>query len=227
MSNQQVIALHSNHHLYYSIARQNLNQGQQIQKQIEDRERQYLEIESVVIQSSGRVDPDYAPIEIARRMESLRSLCQHSTQAVIFAALTAEAFINYYSVRKSSLTYFKNHFENLQPMQKWLIIPALFNAGNSLEPGKEPLQSLSYLVRTRNDLVHAKPQTAITLGDQGFHLSPSTENYYEPSIETASKCVTTVSNLVRGLKKIDELIETDWLNEEIFMRHFSVVTDKI
>ena len=55
-------------------------------------------------------------------------------------------------------------------------------------------------------------------------MSPSTENYYEPSIETASKCVTTVSNLVRGLKKIDELIETDWLNEEIFMRHFIVVT---
>ena len=112
-------------------------------------------------------------------------------------------------------------------MQKWLIVPALFNSGTSLEPGREPLQSLSYLVRTRNDLVHAKPHTAVTFSEDGFHLSPLVEDYYQPSVETASKCVSTVSNLVTGLKNIDESVEVDWLNEDIFWRHFSVVGDEI
>ena len=141
--------------------------------------------------------------------------------------MTVEAFINYYAVRKSSSTYFKKYLESLMPMQKWLIIPALFNSGKSLEQGKEPLQSLGSLIRTRNELVHAKPQTAITVDDQGFHLSPSIEDYYEPSIETALKCVTTVSSLVTGLKKIDDSVEECWLSEDIFWRHFNVVTDKI
>ncbi len=89
-----------------------------------------------------------------------------------------------------------------------------------MDPSDQPLQNLADLVRFRNDLVHAKPQAAITLDEQGFNLSPSFQDYYSPSIDVATRCVNTISSLVTSLKDIDGSVETDWLQEDIFSRVF-------
>lgn len=227
MSNQQVLALHSNHHLYYSIAQSNLEQAKHIERQLDENERQYLLLEAQEIEHYGRPDPDYLPLESARRMDLLRNQCQHTVQAVMFSAFTVESYINYYLIRKGSSNHFKQYLESLGPMQKWVIAPALFNEGRTLDPGKQPLQALGDLIRVRNNLVHAKPQGAVTMDHEGIHMSKSLENYYDPSIETASKCVETVSSLVFGLKDIDGQVDTDWLTDEIFSRVFYLSPEKI
>lgn len=227
MASRLVFALHSNHQLYYSIARGNLELACGTKKKIEDREQTYILDVDDEVKRHGRPDAEHAAWETAKRIELLRAQCQYSVQAVVFAALSAESFINYYGVRKSSATYFKNYLENLTPVQKWLIVPELFNSGRGFEQGKEPLQSLEFLVRTRNELVHAKPKTAVTLDDKGFHTERNFENYYDPSIDTAARCVTTVSDLVKGLNRIDNVVQTDWLEGDGFWRHFGTVTKMI
>ena len=227
MNEKRVLAVHSNHQLYYSIARGNLAQARAVEKEIADREHRYLQEVEDDIQRTGRPDPDYAGLETASRIRLWRTRCQHTMQAVVFSALAVEAFINYYAVRKSSSSYFKNYLDNLNPVQKWFIVPQLFNSGRGLERGKEPLQGLEFLFRLRNDLVHAKPKTAVTLDEKGFHTEPILENYYDPSIDTADRCVSTVSDLVKSLHRIDSGVQTAWLEEEGFWRHFDTITKHI
>ena len=227
MTNRQTIAVNSNHHVYYVIARKNLEQGKAIRKTIDLNEEQYWQYERVHIEHYGRPDPEYIPTENARRIELLEKLCEHLTQAVVFAAMTAEAFINYYAVRKGTSSHFSKYFDNLTPMQKWLIIPAHFNNGCQLDPGKKPLQDLDYLVKLRNSLVHAKPEISIVLDDQGFQSASDWEKFYGPSVEEATRCVNTVKDLVATLHTIDNAVQTDWLDELGFQKEYFNLPKKI
>ena len=139
MTNRQTVAVNSNHHVYYVIARKNLEQGKETRKNIDLNEEEYWQFERIHIQHSGRPDPGFTAVENAKRIELLEKLCAHLTEAVVFAAMAAEAYINYYAIRKGTTSHFNKYFDNLTPMQKWLIIPAHFNSGDQLDPGKKPL----------------------------------------------------------------------------------------
>ena len=227
MSNRSTIAVESNHQVYYVIARKNLERGQEIRKAIDLNEERYWQFERVQIEHYGRPDPEYIPVENARRIELLEKQCEYLTQAVVFAAMAAEAFINYYATRKGTTSHFRKYFDNLTPMQKWLIIPAYFNSGSQLDPGKKPLQDLDYLIRIRNSLIHAKPETAIVLDDQGFHSTSDWRDFYGPSVDEATRCVNTVKELVTTLNNIDDTVQTGWLEELRFQKQFFVFPEKI
>ncbi len=227
MSDRQTIVVESNHHVYYVIARNNLERGKEIRTTIDRNEEQYWQFEKVHIEHYGRPDPEFIPTENARRIELLEKQCEHLTQAVVFAAMAAEAFINYYAVRKGTPSHFKKYFDNLTPMQKWLIIPAYFNSGSQLDPGKKPLQDLDYLVKIRNSLIHAKPETAIVLDDQRFHSTSDWRDFYGPSVEEATRCVNTVRDLVTTLNNIDNTVQTEWLEELRFQKQYFVCPEKI
>lgn len=227
MGTSQAIAMESNHHMYYVIASKNLERGQKFQMEIETREERYWQFESLEIERYGRPDPDYVPIENAKRIELLEKRCEHLTQAVVFAAMAAEAFINYYAVRKGSSSQLEKYFDNLTPMQKWLIVPAYYNGGSQLDPGKRPLQDLDYLVKLRNNLVHAKPQVSVKLDDQGFQRTSDWRDFYGPSVEEATRCVNAVRDLVTALNTIDNAVQTDWLEEPRFQKQYFVFPGKI
>jgi hypothetical protein len=94
-----------------------------------------------------------------RRLHFLRS-------AVLFAALTAEAFTNELLDELLSPADF-NALDKLPTPDKLLIGTQLACAGKSpLERGAQPLQDLTLLFKTRNRLVHARPQGGIAAWDR-------------------------------------------------------------
>ncbi len=216
MSQNSTLVWISNHQLYYIIAKRNLVSAQELQKGISELNKVDDKLDEIAIAMTGRPDPDGKAISIARSVEMLERQDQHLTESVIFSALTVEAYINFYAVRKSSSSYYKKYFDNLIPEQKWLFIPKFFNRGESLQIDAEPLQSLNKLVADRNSLVHAKPTNKIKLdSNSGIDITPLSEGRYGgPSMKATEKHVNTVKRLVIGLKKIDSTVEVDWLDNE-------------
>lgn len=206
----------SNHHLYYVIAKRNLVSAQGLQKEISKFNISDEEFDAEFIARTGRPDPDGKAVAIQRSVEMLENQDQHLTEAVIFAALAIEAFINFYAVKKSSKSYYDNYFDTLTVIQKWLLIPKIFNPGKGLDPGREPVQSLSNLVRARNSLVHAMPITRVRTDSKGkIYAEPLTKGRYGGStIDEVEKYVETVKDLAMSLKGIDPTVNVDWINEE-------------
>lgn len=94
-----------------------------------------------------------------RRLHFLRS-------TVLFAALAAEAFANELLDELLSRADF-DALDKLPTPDKLLIGTQLVCAGTSpLKRGAQPLQDLTLLFKTRNRLVHARPQGGIAAWDR-------------------------------------------------------------
>ncbi len=128
---------------------------------------------------------------------------QHALIAVIFCALSAEAYINDYAISRLSKNYLKSYLDKLDLLSKWVLIPRIVT-GRQLDPGSEPIQNLSWLVALRNKLVHYK--TRVLTIEQ---IEPS-DFLWE---DDAQKALDTVRNLVLALKEIDKDTNIDWLNK--------------
>ena len=72
--------------------------------------------------------------------------CVSLTQAAVFAAMAVEAFINFYPRWKSQHGSLLEAVKDLSLVSKWLVIPALINGGQRLNPGEQPMQDLQFLV---------------------------------------------------------------------------------
>ncbi len=220
---QRTVLLHSNHQLYLQIARSNLEQGYKHEENLTHHARSESSLQEFFVQSTGRDNAEDAAIGNSERIRLLVAQCQSLTQACVFAAMAAEAFINFYPRWKSQPARLLNSVDNLSLEAKWLVIPALLNSGQRLDPGERPMQDLQFLVSTRNKLVHSRPKSAVTVVD-GELVPPDgfMSNYYGISLSEADKCVKTVGHLVLGLNQIDPSVNTDWLTEDLYNPLFSV-----
>lgn len=99
-----------------------------------------------------------------RRLHFLRS-------SVLFASLAAEAFTNELLDELLSRADFEA-VDKLPTPEKLLIGTRLAGAGESpLERGAQPLQDVALLFKTRNRLVHARPQGGIAAWDRDVEES--------------------------------------------------------
>ena len=220
---QQTLALYSNHQLYLLIARNNLQQGYEHDENLKLHAQEEANLQEYFVRSTGRDNAEDAAIGNSERIQLLEARSQSLTQSCVFAAMAAEAFINFYPRWKSQPTALLNAVDQLSLEAKWLVIPALINGGQRLEPGERPMQDLHFLVSTRNQLVHSRPRSAVTaVGGELITPDDAISNYYGISLSNADKCVTTVGQLVRGLHEIDPSVNTDWLNEDRYNPLFSV-----
>jgi len=102
-----------------------------------------------------------------RRLHFLRS-------TVLFAALSAEAFANELLDELLSSADFEA-LDKLPTPDKLLVGTQLAAAGKSpLERGAQPLQDLTLLCKTRNRLVHARPQGGIAAWDRDVEEADET-----------------------------------------------------
>ncbi len=102
-----------------------------------------------------------------RRLHFLRS-------TVLFAALSAEAFANELLDELLSPADFEA-LDKLPTPDKLLVGTQLAAAGKSpLERGAQPLQDLTLLCKTRNRLVHARPQGGIAAWDRDVEEADET-----------------------------------------------------
>lgn len=130
LSVEKVLA---HHRLYFAIASERLSEALSQGRKLQD-----LKLK---------------PIEAYDELEA--DIQQSVVVSVVFAALTAEAFINHYAFAKLTGSYFKNYLDKLDLRVKWIVIPRLVT-GQFLDPGSQPIQRLAHLVKLRNDLVHYK-----------------------------------------------------------------------
>ncbi|WP_250125893.1 hypothetical protein [Chroococcidiopsis sp. CCMEE 29] len=127
-----------------------------------------------------------------------------SIVSVIFSALTAEAFINHYGITKTSKNYFK-YLDRLNLVDKWIIVPKVVT-GNSIEPGSHSIQCLNNLVGLRNKLVHYKTRKV------SIETIDDWESLGMASFDDAQNGIEAIRLSVKALNKIDESVETQWLD---------------
>lgn len=222
MTQPQTIVLYSSHQLYYSIARTNLDQGRKHEEQLKLNDIINERIEDWLVKANGRPDPENTGMADRERILLLEKRCQSLTQACVFAAMTAEAFINFYPRWRSQPGSFVDAVDKLPLESKWLVTPALVNGGRRLEPGEQPMQGLDFLVTTRNKLVHSRPKAAVRIEQGEIETSQSIiDDYYGISFKVAERCVTAVRLLVTALRSIDTRVTTDWLDEDRFQGLFT------
>lgn len=211
VTDEGIVSWTSHHHEYFLIASNNLALAMALQKEIDQRDDVLAGADAVVAEYTGRPDArdnDIRTIETPQIIQLLEKQALYITEAVVFSALCAEAFINYYITRKKSAGFLGHYLDKLTPEQKWYLVPPLLNNGRSLEPGKEPLQGLNRLVMVRNRVVHAKPSSQKASGP--FNMTEG--RFGGPSLEEARKGVATVRALVKGLATIDSVVDTAWLD---------------
>ncbi len=174
------------HAEFYRIAREGLRRATTLRR-LHDRRQHKKEL----------TDND---TEYLAKMNGLIELA--SIVAVVFSALALEAFINQYASEKLSKSYFDNYLDKADLTSKWIVIPRLI-LGQQIHTGSRGLNSLRWLVRKRNELVHYKSKVK-TISQLDSH------DWVE--IEDAVKSCGAVPALVKELKKLDGNLDTEWLD---------------
>jgi hypothetical protein len=210
VTDNDIVYWTSHHHEYFLIASSNLASATALQNEIDQRDDALAGADAIAAEYTGRpdaLDNDIRMVHTPEIIQFLERQALHITVAVVFSALCAEEFINYYITRKKSAGFLENYLDKLSPDQKWYIVPALLNNGRSLEPGREPLQGLNRLIKLRNRLVHAKPSAQRV----GAPFKWTEGRFGGSSLEEARESVDTVRALVEGLATIDPVVDTTWL----------------
>ena len=122
--------------------------------------------------------------------------------AIIFSALTLEAFINHYGLMKYSKRFFTNHLDKMNPRTKWLLLPRLIT-GKGLSTDSQEYEMLTLLFRLRDELVHYKTRRK-KVSDLQFEDWMTEKN--------ADNAVNTVSLLASALENLDPTVDISWLD---------------
>jgi hypothetical protein len=84
-------------------------------------------------------------------------LAQRVGTAIIFSALTLEAFINQQFGLHPKPTEVIKDEKGMTPGAKWLLLPLLLGGGRTFDRGAEPFQKFSELMALRNTIFHFNP----------------------------------------------------------------------
>jgi hypothetical protein len=111
----------------------------------------------------------------------------HSRRALLFAAFAAEAYANdfLYSISGGQD---RDALQKLPTVDKYALLPMFAGRASSLDRGKEPLQTIRWLFKRRDELVHAAPR------GPDLTYDPANHNPRE-----AARCVVAVADAVAAL----------------------------
>lgn len=158
--------------------------------------------------SRMRPHPEALYFHIARkaldRIEEERDefqLALRVATALVFSALTLEAFIN---------QQFEQHPETKKLMAdekfslttKWLMLPLLLGGKTTFHKGKPPFQKFSKLTKLRDDLVHFKTPKKIDLTDH--KSSKQFFSYLVKDFELARCYFNVVEEMIRKLHELTD-----------------------
>lgn len=145
-------------------------------------------------QGAAKSDADAALIT-----EKIEEQERYASVAVIFTALSLEAYINYYGITRLSKSYFTKYIDKLSLVAKWVLLPRL-TCGKQLGVESKAIEDLRWLATLRNKMVHYKAREVASNG-----LSASDVLWKSD----AEKALKTAANIVRALKKLDPKVETE------------------
>lgn len=109
----------------------------------------------------------------------------HARRALLFVAFAAEAYANDFL---DSISDGQDALQKLPTVDRYALLPGFAGKAGSLEQGKEPLQTIRWLFKRRDELVHAAPR--------------GTDLTYDPANDNpraAAKCVVAVTDAAATL----------------------------
>ncbi len=153
--------------MYYLTAQQNYENAKSCIKKIKAAENRLHKLQSKFDNITEKYENDFAS-----EYKKLEPICiqmedaeyeigaaygfqiQHIASIHILCSASLEAYINFQGQKLLK----GKHWENFEPMTletKWLFLPRLVGAVG-FDPGKNPFQKFSKMIRYRNQLVHYK-----------------------------------------------------------------------
>lgn len=122
--------------------------------------------------------------------------------AIIFSALTIEAFINDYGISNLSKSYFEKYLDKLDLFAKWIVIPKLVT-GKQLDQSLNIFERLGKLISRRNNLVHYKTRKKLV---ENVEASDWIE------LKEAYDSIYTAKGLILTLKTVDQNVSSEWID---------------
>jgi hypothetical protein len=111
-----------------------------------------------------RAHPEALYFHIARRVldgiedeKEEFQLAQRVGTAIVFSALTLEAFINQEFGLHPEIQKITKEEKGITLKAKWLLLPLLLHGNKTFETGEMPFQKFSELVTVRNAIFHFNP----------------------------------------------------------------------
>jgi hypothetical protein len=115
-----------------------------------------------------RSHPEASYFHVARNaLDSIENetnefrLAQRIATAIVFSALTLEAFINQQFGLHAETRKFLENEKTISLETKWLLLPLLLQSTKTFDPGKAPFQNFHKLVAIRNSMVHFNPSGTV------------------------------------------------------------------
>lgn len=124
---------------------------------------------------------------------------RYALAAIVFSAMTTEAYINDYAVRNLSHTFFKAYLERMDHLQKWVIIPQLVT-GKEYPRGRQGYEGIKELVEYRNNIVHSKTKK---IDPEPSKVETFVTDHVYKVIDYASRAVKVPALAVKDLVEID------------------------
>jgi hypothetical protein len=195
----------TNHEAYLEIAHEKLNLAKETDTDLHIK---------IGVTSLNYRDVNLSPENCAYLLFGLQLINKSNIISIIFSALAAESFINYYALQhgktKSYLRTFRGNPENQlsEAVVKWINIPNDITGKFALTEGSTEVNNLQKLFSNRNKLAHHR---AIIKNLNGLDLN----NIEDPnSITTrdAENGFLTTIDAIKSIKKIDEDFDISWLN---------------
>lgn len=126
---------------------------------------------------------------------------QRALIAITFSAMTLEAYIYDYAVRRLSKKL-AEYVDKLDVIGKWIIIPRLIT-GKEIPRGERAFQLLQELIRDRNKIVHHKPNI-FSGEDSDFQKQLAAANRKRVQLrDEARNAVKTLDLLADAILEID------------------------
>jgi hypothetical protein len=138
--------------------------------------------------------------------------------AVVFAAMTLEAFINYYALTRLGITVAETLDRRVSSKDKWLLFPELATK-KEYGKGAPPHQELVKLFKLRDALVHCKPVASFVEWSllDGTTLADKTLTGSETLFSEAATCdpIRVVRQAVARLHEIDSSVDIEWSKKQV------------
>lgn len=139
----------------------------------------------------------------------------HCLIAIVFAALAAEARIHDYASWKLGDTFATKHLDRVDLISK-LVIATKLATGEDFPKGGRAFQSLSQLIKNRNQIVHAKSAPiVITESPSGLGAAADSRvDFFHSLLENAQEAIEALDELIEVMQKLhpDELTKL-WFAE--------------
>ncbi|MEH1892984.1 MAG: hypothetical protein V7K92_27375 [Nostoc sp.] len=195
----------TNHETYFEIAREHIQKSQKTDFDLN---------EKLGVNSSTYQGKSLMPEDAAYLLQSLQLINKSNIITVVFSALVAESFINYYAISNGKDEVYLIKFKadkNLglgETVVKWIKIPHDINGNFVLTTGSAEVNHLQKLFIDRNKLAHHKASIQ-NIASLDWSKIPDPNSITLLDAQNANQSLVTC---LEALKQVDQSIDISWLS---------------